>query len=134
MYLELNFVIKNKNYSYYKDKERIGFEMLKKFFSLNLKVLFGLLIIVVVIQLISAYLLGFIAQDVLEKQFTDLTKDSRMIKVVSHSYHRGLFNSDSTTELVVNSSVMSTLFSALQKNESGVDLGSNNTFTIKYNT
>lgn len=108
--------------------------MIKKVVSLNLKVLAGIVILIVIIQLISAYALGFVAQDVLEKQFNDITKNNPMIKVVSHSYHRGIFSADSTTELTVNSSVLSTVLSALQKNESAVESSTNETFNIKYTT
>jgi uncharacterized protein YdgA (DUF945 family) len=106
--------------------------MFKKILNIKLKVVAIVVLLLVVVQLITGYIFGFIAQKQIDAQFKYFTS-SPLIKVVSRGYHRGVFSSEITTEITLNSNAMENLLKVLPKNDQESGLV-NNTYSIKYIT
>ncbi len=75
--------------------------MLKKVLKINLKVLGAIILGLVLVQVVSAYFFGIIAEKQFDSQFTKMT-DSKFITVVNKSYSRGWFTSNMDVTLAVN--------------------------------
>ena len=105
--------------------------MLKKILNIKLKVVAIVVISLMVIQLITGYIFGFVAQKQIDAQFKYFT-DSPLIKVVGRQYKRGVFSSDITTELTLNSNATANLLKILPKGQESEVL--NNIYSIKYIT
>lgn len=75
--------------------------MLKKVLKINLKVLGAIVLGLVLVQIVSAYFFGIIAEKQFDSQFTKMT-DSKFIQVVNKSYSRGWFTSSMDVTLAVN--------------------------------
>lgn len=106
--------------------------MLKKALQFKLKLLVAIIFILLLLQLITAYVFGFIIKKQQDLQFAKFTS-SPLIKVVHHEYHRGLFSSDDSAEIMVNNLYVSNLTKLLFKNESESPI-LKNTYEIKYTT
>jgi uncharacterized protein YdgA (DUF945 family) len=108
--------------------------MLKKVFKLNFKIVVIALLSLVLLQLITAYVFGFITKTQVDIQFKQMT-DSPLIQVKQHKYHRGLFSSDATTEISLNSQVLSKVLNVLPKSDSeSIAAIDDKTYSIKYTT
>ncbi len=111
--------------------------MLRKILKLKLKFIGGIVIALVLLQLITAYVFGYMAQTELETQFKRMT-DSQLIKVVKHEYNRGLFSSDENTELAINSAAISNILRLLPQNQNNAESSLsgflNQSYSIKYTT
>lgn len=75
--------------------------MLKKVIKFNLKIIGGIVIGLIALQVISAYFFGIMAEKQFEFQFKKLT-DSQFVKVVDYNYSRGWFTSRESVTLEVN--------------------------------
>jgi uncharacterized protein YdgA (DUF945 family) len=105
--------------------------MLKRVLQLKLKLVGIIVLTLILIQLLTAYVFGFIAQSQMDMQFKQLT-DSPFVKVIRRDYHRGLFSSDVTTELAINSNTISSLLKILPNGESQAAI--TQTYSLKYST
>ncbi len=105
--------------------------MFKKVLRLKLKVVGIAILALILIQLVTAYVFGYIAQTRMELQFKDFV-NTPLVKVNHHEYHRGLFSSDSSTELSINSKVIGTALNLLPKNSTESVARLANTYSIKY--
>lgn len=106
--------------------------MLKKALALKLKLFVALIFIVLLTQLITAYIFGFITAKEETLQFSKLSA-SPLVKILHHEYHRGLFSSDENTEITVNNRYISNVAKLLFKNDIESGLVSN-AYKIKYST
>ena len=106
--------------------------MLKKVFKLNFKLVIILLLSLVLLQLVTAYVFGFLTKTQMDIQFKHLT-DSSFIQVQGRQYHRGLFSSDETAEISINSQALNKVLHILPNSESGAELV-DKTYSIKYST
>jgi len=75
--------------------------MLKKVLKINLKVLGAIILGLILVQIVSAYFFGIIAEKQFETQFVKMT-DSKFIKVVNKNYSRSWFTSEMDVTLAVN--------------------------------
>lgn len=97
--------------------------MLKKVMKINLKIIGIVVVVLIAVQVVTAYFFGIIAEKEFDNQFRKVT-DSSLIKVVSRNYSRGWFTSDADVTLAVNNQALKNLASLLPTtgNESGVKL------------
>lgn len=109
--------------------------MLRKRLGFKLRVIIIALLSLIVIDLATAYVFGFVIQKTLTRQFNSISR-SPFIKVISHTYHRGIFNSDETVELSLNSTTLSNIMRILPNgsNESGAAMSKLGNYSIKYTT
>lgn len=106
--------------------------MFKKALAFKLKLFVAIVFILILAQLTTAYVFGFIAKKQETLQFNKLTS-SPLIKVIKHEYHRGLFSSDDSAEITVNNVYISNVAKLLFKHDTESQLISN-AYTIKYST
>lgn len=107
--------------------------MLKRVLELKLKLVGALIFVLILVQLITAYIFGIIAEKQIDFQFKQLT-NSPLIKVIHRNYHRGLFSSDADTEIAINSVYINNVMKVLLKNDVESQAMHNNVYTIKYAT
>lgn len=112
---------------------RVSKDMLKKILQTKFNIVLIVIVGLIVIQLGSAYIFGFIIQKQKDQQFKYFLGNSSVIKVVKHEYHRGFFSSDIKVELALNSAAMANILKILPNGESSVKLP-NNTYLVKYET
>lgn len=105
--------------------------MLKKVLKIKLKIVGIVVLSLVLIQLVTAYVFGFMAQKQLDLQFKHLT-ESPFVTVVSHDYHRGIFSSNSTTELAINSNMLAGIMKVLPSDSESANSSVSKTVIIKY--
>jgi len=86
--------------------------MLKKILKIKLKVVGVIALVLVLVQLISAYFFGVMAERQIDSQFKHLT-DTSLITVASRSYSRGWFSSDEDVVLSVNNQVVKNVLAIL---------------------
>lgn len=89
--------------------------MFKNLFKIKLKLIALIVLIIVLLQLITAYFFGFVTKGQLEKQYNTITK-SPFVKVVKHTYNRGFFTSTSETELIIDGSNLNRFIGLLYNN------------------
>lgn len=108
--------------------------MLTKILKLKLKVIGICIVAIILIQIISAYFFGILAEKQLDLQFKHLTNTS-LITVVKHKYTRGWMSSHEEVVLSVNKEVLKNIFSVLPggDKESAATLAQQN-YTISYTT
>lgn len=106
--------------------------MLHKLIKINLKIIGFIVLLLILIQCITAYIFGYIAKNQLELQFQHMT-DSPYIKVVSHEYNRGLFSSNEVSEIAINSVATANLLKILPKQDKESQ-EANQIYSIKLNT
>ncbi|MBP9742237.1 MAG: YdgA family protein [Burkholderiales bacterium] len=108
--------------------------MLKKMYQLKLKIIVIMLFSLVLLQLITAYFFGYTTERQMNAQFQRMTS-SPFIEVRHRQYHRGIFSSDLTAEISLNSRVLSTVLNILPQNynESLVS-NINKNYSIRYTT
>lgn len=94
--------------------------MFKNLFKIKLKLIALIALVIILIQLITAYFFGFIAKEQLEKQYNTITK-SPFVKVIKHTYNRGFFTSISETELVIDGSNLNRFISLLYNNSEHIN-------------
>lgn len=75
--------------------------MLKKVLKINLRVLGAIVLGLVLVQIVSAYFFGIIAEKQFDSQFSKMT-DSKFIQVINKNYSRGWFTSSMDVTLAVN--------------------------------
>ena len=108
--------------------------MFKRIYSFKFKFILLVLLVLVLLQLFTAYIFGYITQTQMDYQFSHLS-ESPLIKVKQREYHRGIFSSDSTTEISLNSQMLATIFNILPKNETeSIAALANQEYSIKYTT
>lgn len=108
--------------------------MLKNVFKLKFKIIVVSLLSLVLLQLITAYIFGFITEKQMDLQFKHMT-DSSLIQVKSREYHRGIFSSDSTTVISLNSQTLNKVLSVLPSNDSeSISTTESQVYSIKYTT
>lgn len=107
--------------------------MLEKILRIKLNLLLIIAASLILLQLISAYVFGFMIQKQKEQQFNYFLGNSPIIKVIKHDYHRGFFTSDMNVELELNSSTMANILKVLPNyNESSGTVLANNAYRVKY--
>lgn len=107
--------------------------MLSKIIKIKLKIIGAIVFGLVLIQIISAYFFGIMAQKQLDLQFKKIT-DSSLISVVNRTYSRGWFSSNESVTLSVNPQLLKNLVSVLPKDkESGLSKVGES-YTISYTT
>ncbi len=108
--------------------------MFKKVFKLNFKIVIVALLSLILLQLVTAYIFGFIIKTQMDIQYKHLS-DSTLIQVKNHKYHRGLFSSDETTEISLNSQALNKVLNMLPKssNES-IAAGDNSSYSIEFSS
>lgn len=107
--------------------------MLKKILRFKLNIILVIIAGLIILQLISAYVFGFIIQKQKDRQFDYFLGNSSVIKVLKRDYHRGFFSSDINVELTVNSQMMANILNVLPNNESGT-IQPGHTYILKYST
>ena len=107
--------------------------MLKKVFKLKFKIIVVALLSLVLLQLVTAYIFGFITEKQMDSQFRHMT-DSPLIQVKQRKYHRGIFSSDATTEITLNSQSLNKIMNVLPKSDSESLSVDTQTYSIKYTT
>lgn len=107
--------------------------MLKKILRVKLNIILIIIAGLIILQLISAYVFGFIIQKEKNRQFDYFLNKSPIIKVLKRDYHRGFFSSDINVELTVNSATMANVLKVLPSNESAA-VNSDHTYVLKYTT
>lgn len=113
----------------------IGSLMLKKILKIKLKVVGGILLILLLVQLISAYFFGVMAEKQLDLQFKYIT-DTSLIKVVSRDYNRGWLTSNESVVLSVNNQVLKNVLAVLPgaNAHESINALANGTYQIHYTT
>ena len=107
--------------------------MLSKIIKIKLKVIGAIAVGLILIQIISAYFFGIMAQKQLDLQFKKIT-DSPLVSVVDRNYSRGWFSSNESVTLSVNPQLLKNLVSILpQDKESGLN-SMQESYTISYST
>lgn len=111
--------------------------MLKKVLKLNLRVISSIVIGLILVQLISAYFFGIIAEKQFDYQFKRLTATD-LVTVKKNYYSRGWFTSTNYVTLDVNPKIINKFMNILPggKTESSVKLTtlSKETYQIRYTT
>jgi uncharacterized protein YdgA (DUF945 family) len=106
--------------------------MFKKVFKLNFKIIIVALLSLVLLQLVTAYIFGFIIKTQMDIQYKHLS-DYTLIQVKNHNYHRGIFSSDETTEISLNSQALNKVLSMLPKSSGeSITAIDDNKYTIKF--
>lgn len=105
--------------------------MFKKVFKLNFKIIIVALLSVVLLQLITAYIFGFIVKVQMDIQYKHLS-DSTLIQVKNHNYHRGIFSSDETTEISLNSQALDKVLNMLPKSSDDSISSIDDNYTIRF--
>lgn len=105
--------------------------VLKRFLKLNYKVALGIAITLVLLQLCSAYVFGFIVQKQKQQQFEYFFANSPLLKVKQRIYHRGFFSSDATTELTINSQMLANVLKILPNSNTAMQLR-DQSYSIRY--
>ncbi len=106
--------------------------MLKKVLKLKLKVIGAIVISLVLIQLISAYFFGVIAEKQFDLQFRHLTATS-LVKVEKREYSRGWLSSNETVVLSVNNQVIKNVMNVLPgAGKESADSIANGNYQISY--
>jgi uncharacterized protein YdgA (DUF945 family) len=91
-------------------------------------------IILLFLQLITAYMFGVRIEQQIDTQFKHLS-DSAFISVINRSYQRGIFSSDVDTEIKINSSLLNNITQTLpQNNKSAITQIINQGYVMKYHT
>lgn len=111
--------------------------MLKRILHLNFKLVVILIAALILIQLITSYAFGFVAETQFNKQFNHFIAGNPLITVANRDYHRGVFSSDVTTELSVNSQALSNILKLLPSNNVSDESSSiipNHIYSITYVT
>ncbi|MFN8769991.1 MAG: YdgA family protein [Neisseriaceae bacterium] len=103
--------------------------MLKRIIKIKLAIGIFIVLGLILVQLVSAYIFGFKAEDQLNMQFKKMT-NSPYIVVDNYSYKRGFFSSDVSAELSLNSQALTNIIKALPNfSESSI---LNHKYSIKY--
>lgn len=108
--------------------------MLKKFLDMNIRIIIILVSVILLVQIITSYTFGFVAQNQFDKQFKHFISNAPLIKVQTRDYHRGIFSSDVTTKIAVNSQELNNLLKLLPNNSSSINVESNSVYSITYVT
>ena len=108
--------------------------MIKKIYKIQINILVIILIGLILTQIITSYVFSFIVEKQLNLQFNKIIKSS-LIKVKHRTYNRGVFSSEASTEIVLNSNLLSTIIKLFPN----IDLKTknaiaNNEYSIKYTT
>ena len=109
--------------------------MLKKILKIKLKVIGGILLILLLVQLISAYFFGVMAEKQLDIQFKYIT-DTSLIKVVSRDYNRGWLSSNESVVLSVNNQVLKNVLAVLPgaTSQESITAIANGSYQVRYST
>lgn len=108
--------------------------MLKKMYQLKLKVIVIVLFSLVLLQLVTAYFFGYTTETQMNAQFQRMTA-SPFIEVKHRQYHRGIFSSDLTAEVSLNSRALATVLNILPQNYSESLVSNvNKNYSIRYTT
>lgn len=110
-----------------------GTNMLKKILQLKLNIILVVISALILLQLITAYVFGFIIQKQKDLEFDHFLGTLPVIKVLKRDYHRGFFASDMNVELMVNSDTIANILKVLPNNESETILHGHN-YALKYTT
>ena len=106
--------------------------MFKKVFKLNFKVIIVALLSLVLLQLVTAYVFGFIIKRQMDIQYKHLS-DYTLIQVKNHNYHRGIFSSDETIEVSLNSQSLNKVLRMLPKSRGeSITAIDDNKYTIRF--
>lgn len=111
--------------------------MLKKIYQLKFKIAITVLFALVLLQLVTAYVFGFITETQMNKQFKRFS-ESPFIQIKNRKYHRGIFSSDSTADISLNNQALTAVLSILPGNNaesSNIKLVKNySNYSIHYTT
>lgn len=110
--------------------------MLKRITKLKFIVI--LVVVLMLIQLITAYIFGFIARSQLDLQFKQIT-DSPMVKVIKHDYQKKMFSLEESSEIAFNNTLLTNIVKMLPSSakiqlDSNAIIAANDTYSIKYTT
>ncbi|MDD3267536.1 MAG: YdgA family protein [Burkholderiales bacterium] len=105
--------------------------MLKKIFKIKIKFVALAVVVLIALQVITAYFFGFMAEKRFDDQFHKLT-DNQFITVVDRSYKRGFFTSTEQVTLEFNNQSINNLIKLLPVKSSESAVIPNGNYKISY--
>jgi uncharacterized protein YdgA (DUF945 family) len=103
--------------------------MLTKILKIKLGATIAVLVVIAILQLITGYSFGYKTEQILNQQFTKLTKSPYII-VNQYRYERGIFSSDLTATISLNKQAMGNALKLLPNLEESTIL--QNSYSISY--